>query len=374
MGCGASNTSIVNEERQPMKVPVEQSSGCIMTIRNAHPSAVYGCAFTNCGDMILSGGRKGGLRMWSRKDGSHMFDLEGHSGFVLSCSISKHGVIASTSDDQRVRLWNYFLPEGKPAENVSSTTPPVTPGFQGSGMLLACMKGHTHKVYSSDFNTSGDTLLTGSMDMSLRFWDVATAAEASTITNAHTRSIFTCSYSRDSSIVLSGGDDHVVNIWDTRTNQKSRSLTGHTKTVWSVTTSHDDKLALSAGIDGGVNLWDIGTGKVMHTFPGSCAIHSVAFSGDDRHVLSAGRDNNLRVWSIDGTLVDVLRGHEAAIYKMTLSDTTILTCSLDSSLRLWEMPTEAKGAADLDDIEFDFIDDSISEGDPWAECKATPAN
>ena len=366
MGCGASNTSIVNDERIPIKAPVEQSQGCIMTIRNAHPSAVYGCTFTNCGNMILSGGRKGGLRMWSRKGGEHLFDLEGHVGYVLSCSISKKGVVASTSDDQRVRLWNYFLPENKSVEE----TTPSTPGFQGASMLLATMKGHTHKVYGSDFNNTGETLLTGSMDMSLRFWDVATASEIASIPQAHTKSIFSCSYSRDSNTALSGGDDHIVNLWDTRTCKKARTLSGHTKTVWSVTTSHDDKFALSAGIDGGVKLWDMGSGKVMHTYPGNCAIHSIAVSADNQYVLSCGRDNNLRVWSIDGTLIDVLRGHEAAIYKMALSDSTILTCSLDSSLRLWEMPTEAKGAADLNDIQFDFIDD-ISDGDPWADCKAT---
>ena len=82
-------------------------------------------------------------------------------------------MLASSSDDQTIRMWDV-----------------------GTGECLRSLEGHTGAVLSIAFNPEGDRLVSGSADQTLKLWDVATGECLQTL-QGHSQSIKTVAISRD---------------------------------------------------------------------------------------------------------------------------------------------------------------------------------
>jgi WD40 repeat protein len=63
--------------------------------------------------------------------------------------------------------------------------------------------------------------------------------------------------SLDGRSVLSGSLDDTLKLWDVATGNEIRTLAGHTNTVLSVAFSPDGKAALSGSADNTLKLWDV---------------------------------------------------------------------------------------------------------------------
>ena len=115
---------------------------------------VYTCKFLNGGDVVLAGGRGGALKLFS-STGSLLFNVAAHSGFVLSTAVSPTGdCFLTTSNDNTARLYRL--------------NPNLSPGEGSAPHLATVLEGHTHKVYSCSFSPCGNSVLTSSMDKTLR--------------------------------------------------------------------------------------------------------------------------------------------------------------------------------------------------------------
>ena len=109
----------------------------------------------------------------------------------------------------------------------------------------------------------GNTLASGSLDGTVRLWEVATGAHIRALTGhtngvdsvlwegttgalpstlrEHTRGVWSVSFSPDGSTLASGSQDNTARIWDTQTGTLIRILTGHTHFVSRVVFSPDGK-------------------------------------------------------------------------------------------------------------------------------------
>ncbi|KAJ9468459.1 putative WD repeat-containing protein [Diplonema papillatum] len=362
MGCGASGMDRVADTRaSPSPQNRKQLSPLQISVFAEHQTPIYACKFTRDGGGLLSGGRDSKLMLWSTRTQRLLQQLGGHEGAVLSCSVSPtEDIVCSTSDDNMARLWRYTSPK--------HTTPMGTPSGHPTSLPFATLVGHTHKVYSSDFSSDGRFLLTSSMDKTLRLWDVETCTLVSELDGGD-KAIFSCAFSPDDAFAVSGGDADTVNLWDWKTATVAKQLKGHKKTIWSVAVSNHNEHVVAAGMDGGAMLWDVGTGVRSVTYKGSSMpTHRAAFSKDCKAVIACGRDSCVRVWDIDGGVIDVLTGHTGSIYSLSLSNSCIASCSVDQTIRLWDLPSEARAEASMQDIDFGLDDDDeVSDGDPWAE-------
>lgn len=104
----------------------------------------------------------------------------------------------------------------------------------------------------------------------------------------------------------SGSMDGTVRVWNLVTGQCQHTLTGHTSLVGLLGLS--PSFLVSAAADSTLRIWDPDTGELRHTL----AAHTGAitcFQHDEFKVLS-GSDGNLKMWNIrDGTVVrDLLTG------------------------------------------------------------------
>jgi WD40 repeat protein len=117
-----------------------------------HTAAVTGVAIYNIGGptYIFSSSDDGTVREWDLEKGTEIGQLYGHDGPVTSVHVAGV-VVVTTGADKTIRVWN--------AKNLSQ---------------FRVMSGHTDVVTSASVSRGGRFIATGSLDKTVRLWDVTT--------------------------------------------------------------------------------------------------------------------------------------------------------------------------------------------------------
>ena len=104
------------------------------------------------------------------------------------------------------------------------------------GRLLGTLTCHTNKVRSVAFAPDGRSLISGSFDLTLRLWELATLKERCQF-RVHSGGVRSVALNADGRLLASGGVDRTVRLWDTRRGELLVTLQGHSGPVWSVALS-----------------------------------------------------------------------------------------------------------------------------------------
>jgi WD40 repeat protein len=198
------------------------------------------------------------------------------SSFHVTWSSDKKTIISSSSID--IGLWD-----------AESGTPFAFP-----------LQGHTGAVFCVAFSPSGNQIISGSWDRTLRLWDARTGLPVGSPFKGHTSAVFCVAFSPDGKQIISGSKDNTLRLWDVRCGHPNRSpFTGHANHVQSVVFSADGKQIVSGSKDRTIRVWDVRNGQPIGS-PINCdaaSIRSVAFSPDCTQIISALQDNTLRLWN-----------------------------------------------------------------------------
>lgn len=123
----------------------------------------------------------------------------------------------------------------------------------------AVLTGHTRSVRSVIFSLDGATLVSASLDTTIKLWDSTNGTHKETLTE-HTSPVNSVVFKPDSSVFASASEDGTIRLWDTGTGKVRRVLTGHTDWVWSVAFSPNGNTIASGSLDNTVRLWDLASG------------------------------------------------------------------------------------------------------------------
>ena len=107
------------------------------------------------------------------------------------------------------------------------------------------------------FSPDGKRLASGSVDQTVKFWDVATGQEVHTLVG-HSDYIFSLAFSPDGRHLASASWGEVL-VWDVQAREKVQALGSHAGAVWSVAFSPDgQRLAAAGGYKGKgeIKIWD----------------------------------------------------------------------------------------------------------------------
>ncbi|TDL15641.1 WD40 repeat-like protein [Rickenella mellea] len=172
------------------------------------------------------------------------------------------------------------------------------------------LEGHTGSVLSVAYSPDGKQIVSGSVDCTIRVWDVPTESLALKPINGHTDMVLSVAFSPDGKRIISGSWDRTVRIWDAQSGTLDLTLNGHTNVVWSVACSPDGKRLVSGSDDKTVRVWDVGTGRLLLGPLGNDFVHSVDFSMDGKWIISGSGsyDNTVRVW-------DAETGHDIRTFR-----------------------------------------------------------
>jgi Tol biopolymer transport system component len=205
------------------------------------------------------------------------------------------------------------------------------------------LTGHTSSVTAVAFSPDGKTVVSGSLDRTLRLWDVASVQSLRTL-EGHTYAVTAVAFSPDGKTVVSGSDDGTLRVWDVASVQSLRTLEGHTYAVTAVPYSPDGKTIVSGSYDGTLRVWDVARGQSLRTLQGhTAAVNAVAYSPDGKTVVSGSYNGTLRVWDVaSGQSLRALQGHTASVRAVDWSPDgkTTISGSSDGTLRVWDVASQ----------------------------------
>lgn len=139
-----------------------QTGQCLFTL-TGHEGWIRTVCFSPDGSLLATGGTDHTIRLWQVDTGQCIRVLTGHTNWIWSVSFSPlykqidsrrqqaSLLLASSGDDNTIRLWNGF-----------------------TGECLHILQGHTHRIWSVDFADDGQLLASSSSDETIILWDVET--------------------------------------------------------------------------------------------------------------------------------------------------------------------------------------------------------
>ena len=325
--------------------------GSFHHILQGHTNYINDIAFSPDGQTLASGSGDQTVRLWDVRTGQTRHIFQGHTDWITSVAFSPDGqTLASGSADHTVRLWDV-------SAGVKAGMADV--GKADTGQVRHILRGHRHWIWSIAFSPDGQTLASGSIDHTVRLWDVRTGYIRH-ILQGYTRAALSLAFSPDGETLASGSDDQMIQLWDVRTGQIRHILQGHTDWINSVAFSPDGQTLASGSADHIVRLWDVSAGvkagtpqptaadpgQIHHILQGHTdEVKCLAFSPDGQTLASGSDDQTVRLWNVrTGQRHHILQGHTAWVYDVTFSPDgqTLASGSADHTVRLWDISTAFK--------------------------------
>ena len=312
-----------------------------------HEKGVSSVRFSPDGTRLASASADKTVRVWRVADGACLATLVGHEKGCSECAWSACGrYVVSASDDKNVHLWCVDPDAAREADDErdaplsSETSAPDGDGEKKSGGVplfgecLRVFSGHTAHVFSLDLSPAGNVLVTGSVDETVRLWDVRRGT-CMNVLPAHSDPVTSVRFSPDGTVVCSGSYDGLVRLWSVATGACLRTIRAPSEErlasvasappspVGHARFSQNGAFLLVSTLDGRVRLLDTRTGAVAKTFEGHanssyCVVSAFARleneTGVSHCVISGSEDGAARAWEIQSRrLVGIAGGHAPAV-------------------------------------------------------------
>lgn len=240
--------------------------------------------------------------------------LPGHKGWVASVTISQDGTWAASGSED-MNVRIWELATGK----CRATMP------QGD------------RVRYVHFSSESLRLMSGSGGR-IRSWDLQTEVES--LTTAMTEVHCFQELIPGDRVVASGTSVQIF-ILDRRTGNCLTTLNGHEGAVVSLALVPNEQRLVSGSFDSTVRLWDLKTGECTATLKGhSDKVRSVQVTPDGRFAVSGSNDKTVKIWDLETRIcVGTLEGHQEGVRSVAISPAGDLIASTgftDGTVRLWD--------------------------------------
>jgi proteasomal ATPase-associated factor 1 len=196
------------------------------------------------GNIGISGGTHGRLRVWDANTGQLRRDLKGHVSDIDVCRILPSGKVAmSGGSDFQIRIWDL-----------------------SSGECAVTLKGHTSGVTGIDFIDRGRNFVSSSRDGTVRLWDCASQSVITQLYNSPGSEVNQLCVAHNNTLGSSGQ----------ALDEKEFSTEGH---ITGLVTSH-----------GSLSVIDVRSRKPIYSYTTSTELKSCQFL-DHGNVFVAGSED-----------------------------------------------------------------------------------
>jgi WD40 repeat protein len=131
---------------------------------------VWRVAFSPDGQLLISSGFDQQVLVWDIVSGRVRYAFPAHDTVTMSIAFQPGGQLLAMGDQNHVvRLWRLAPPVLRPGPQPTEEMPEAVE-------LRAELRGHTGIVAVVRFSPDGRRLYSGSLDETIREWDVATGA------------------------------------------------------------------------------------------------------------------------------------------------------------------------------------------------------
>ncbi|MEM7308657.1 MAG: serine/threonine-protein kinase [Planctomycetota bacterium] len=167
---------------------------------------VWAVAWSPTRDEVVASWLTGEVRLLDARDGSELASFAPHDGRAFSL---------------------LFSPDGERVYTGGSSTSPFVRVFdRTTGSELARGAGHESNVEDLALSPDGETLVSASMDGTVRVWDAA-ALEPRAVLRSHEAGVKVVAFSPDGKTFASGALDNTIRLWDTHDASELACFIGH---------------------------------------------------------------------------------------------------------------------------------------------------
>jgi U3 small nucleolar RNA-associated protein 12 len=317
-------------------------------------------------------------------------DMYGHPTGIRSIALSSDDILACTVSKNIAKIWNVgnrSCLRSLPLASVSSKkqgsyglcsvflpgdTHVVIGTREGylmivdiaSGEIVYTEKAHDKEIWSIGIKNPTAhnpddriTLVTGSADRTVKFWEVESQEEGSDDEVSshvgqpmvvHTRTLESSddviavrySYSNEKRLVIVSTLDCLIKVFFDDTLKFFLSLYGHTLPALALDASDDDTILASGGADKSIKIWGLDFGDTHRTLYGhSDSITDLKFVRKTHNFFTSSKDGTIRYWDADRfEQILLLNGHISEVNCLTVakSGAYILSGAMDRQIRVWE--------------------------------------
>ena len=368
---------------QDATVRVWNFSGPLMPPLTNHQNEVLAVAYSSDGDFFVSGDADGVINLWSCRP----------------TVLSRYRVASETSpedsstDQDSPCQWirTLTLPYGPSPKGLfkSIVRLSISPGsqyiaassFDGNVYLWKRSSGpepfqfmkrlpHNGPVFGLDFSPKDRVLVSGDFSGQVKIWPLEEKSETSTPIPIDSRKIddlvYDTRFSFDGKLVAIGGANGLLKIWNRETGNVV-DLPGHREGYVHVLFHPFERRLISADTEGNINLWrpedlnraldgsdgdpEDGSSKPIALLGHQGSITRIQLSVNGSYLASASDDDTIRIWlTEDGTLLDVMSGHEDEVLNLAFSAerggqygrSYLASSSRDGTIRLWQINNDVR--------------------------------
>ena len=256
-------------------------NGQLSQILTGHQKGVFTLTFIANSHLLVSAGFDKTIRLWDTSSGVNLRLLQGHDAEIHA--IRRYGSrLFSVSNDTTVRRWSLILPhqqqvvlQGKPISNaISPNLNYIAVGFEDGALRL----------YDSTFRQT--------------LWENP---------NAHQAEIKKVTFNLEGNLLASGSIDKSVKIWDVKTTEKlqivleeQQTLRGHIDGIQSISFSPNNQFLATASSDGDIGLFPLNNKKQPVLFPAhQGGVININFDNSGGYLLSTGiEDGHNKLWDL----------------------------------------------------------------------------
>jgi FOG: WD40 repeat len=323
-----------------------------LVVQTNHAFLIQSVAFSLDGKFLATGDGGGAINIWDIETGRQLRTIKGHVG--TNIRIQEKYSLSSKSKDWLVKFY-------EEVRDVEET------------------------VHSLAFSPDGKTLVSGSSDRTIRFWDIATGRPEKVFVQLSR--VWLIAFSHDGSKLLSITEDGSYKYWDITSEKeindnppplssfrlpwqsphgrltasyseeektikiidtvtkRQKLLKGHDAGVRRAVFSPDGKTLASCGWDRTVRLWDTAGRNPPKVLTGHTSfVSSVSFSPNGKLVASVGGDLTVKLWEVEtGKELKTLRGYGDFVEPFAFGkDNKILLTGSDNIMHAWDLENGRK--------------------------------
>ena len=295
--------------------------GTVIDRFEEHEGPVRGVEFHPRDSLIVTGGDDYKIKVWDYKLHRCLFTLLGHLDYirtvvfhpnappmasVVEGDITQTPWILSASDDQTIRIWNYY-----------------------TRSCISVLTGHNHYVMCAQFHHSDDLIVSASLDQTVRVWDTSglrkerrmqeqmqgnnaaavmqneffgqTSVIVKYVLEGHDRGVNWAAFHPTLPLIASAADDRSVKLWRMSESKawEVDTLRGHNNNVSSVLFHPRYDLLVSNSEDKSIRVWDASKRVNVQTFRRDLDRFWILTSCKQRNLLAAGHDSGMIVFKLE---------------------------------------------------------------------------
>lgn len=221
-----------------------------------------------------------------------------------------------------------------------------------ASQLQRTFTGHTGPLTSASVSPDGHFLATGSLDGTVRLWDMATGQQAQQL-NEHTAVVNDVAFAADGALLASADDSGLVIVWNVNEGNIVYAFRGEDDGGARAVAFLPDSARVLVGYAAGtVRLWELAAPEsqfvyrlIAHRTP----INDLALTADGAQFATASDDGTAVLWNTanGAALYSVTAGDEATAANPVTAvafnpnDAQLLTGHADGLIRIWDGQTVA---------------------------------